>query len=121
MISKYAPLESHLRDSGREHVPMTFEEIARVIGVPLPSIFDFVEIREHNKVLNDRCRHHLPVFVDGHQFLIFRDVVDDETGAIRWVQKFPPAPALDIVFKICFELRIYRSLVFTRDIPIGRR
>ena len=37
MISKYAPLESHLRDSGREHVPMTFEEIARVIGVPLPA------------------------------------------------------------------------------------
>ena len=36
MISKYAPLESHLRDSGREHVPMTFEEITRVIGVPLP-------------------------------------------------------------------------------------
>lgn len=37
MNSKYAPLESHLRDSGREHVPMTFEEIERVIGVPLPA------------------------------------------------------------------------------------
>lgn len=36
MESKYAPLESHLRDSGRERVPMTFREIERVIGVPLP-------------------------------------------------------------------------------------
>ena len=37
MNSKYAPLESHLRDSGRERVPMTFEEIERVIDVPLPA------------------------------------------------------------------------------------
>ena len=34
--SKYAPIESHLRDSGQERVPMTFEEIERVIGAPLP-------------------------------------------------------------------------------------
>ena len=37
MNSKYAPLESHLRDSGRAHVPMTFDEIEHVIGVPLPA------------------------------------------------------------------------------------
>ena len=36
MESKYAPLESHLRDSGRERVPMTFGEIEHVIGAPLP-------------------------------------------------------------------------------------
>lgn len=34
--SKYAPLEVHLRTSGQERVPMTFEEIERVIGAPLP-------------------------------------------------------------------------------------
>lgn len=34
--SKYAPLESHLRDSKQEHVPMTFQQIERVIGAPLP-------------------------------------------------------------------------------------
>ena len=37
MNSKYAPLESHLRDSGRAHVPMTFDEIEHVIGVRLPA------------------------------------------------------------------------------------
>ena len=37
MNSKYAPLKSHLRDSGRAHVPMTFEEIEHVIGVRLPA------------------------------------------------------------------------------------
>ena len=36
MTSKYAPLESHLRDSGRVHVPMTFSEVEHVIGAPLP-------------------------------------------------------------------------------------
>ena len=36
MNSKYAPLESHLRDSGRAHVPMTFSEIERVVGLRLP-------------------------------------------------------------------------------------
>ena len=36
MNSKYAPLESHLRDSGRAQVPMTFREIEHVIGTPLP-------------------------------------------------------------------------------------
>lgn len=36
MNSKYAPLESHLRDSGRALVPMTFGEIEHVIGVRLP-------------------------------------------------------------------------------------
>ena len=36
MSSKYAPLESHLRDSGRAHVPMTFREIEHVIGAGLP-------------------------------------------------------------------------------------
>ena len=36
MNSKYAPLESHLRDSGETSVPMTFDEIAQVIGTPLP-------------------------------------------------------------------------------------
>lgn len=34
--SKYALLESHLRDSGQERVPMTFREIERVIRAPLP-------------------------------------------------------------------------------------
>ena len=36
MHSKYAPLESHLRDSERPHLPMTFGEIERVIGTRLP-------------------------------------------------------------------------------------
>lgn len=36
MNSKYSPLESHLRGSGRAQVPMTFDEIEHVIGVPLP-------------------------------------------------------------------------------------
>ena len=36
MNSKYAPLESHLRDSGRPQVPMTFGDIEHVIGAPLP-------------------------------------------------------------------------------------
>ena len=36
MSSKYAPLESHLRDSGRAHVSMTFREIERVVGLKLP-------------------------------------------------------------------------------------
>ena len=36
MNSKYAPLESHLRDSGHAHVPMTFSEIEHVIGARLP-------------------------------------------------------------------------------------
>ena len=36
MNSKYAPLESHLRDSGLAQVPMTFDEIERVIGARLP-------------------------------------------------------------------------------------
>ncbi len=36
MNSKYAPLESHLRDSGRAHVPMTFSEIEHVVGLRLP-------------------------------------------------------------------------------------
>lgn len=35
-MSKYAPLESHLRKSGQTHVPMTFKEIEDVIGVRLP-------------------------------------------------------------------------------------
>ena len=34
--SKYAPLESHLRDSGRMRVPMSFGDIEHVIGIPLP-------------------------------------------------------------------------------------
>ena len=36
MSSKYAPLEAHLRDSGRPRVPMTFGDIEHVIGAPLP-------------------------------------------------------------------------------------
>ena len=36
MSSKYTPLESHLRASGLAHVAMTFGEIERVIGAPLP-------------------------------------------------------------------------------------
>ena len=36
-MSKYAPLESHLRESGQTHVPMTFKEIEDVIGTRLPA------------------------------------------------------------------------------------
>ena len=36
MNSKYGPLESHLRDSGRTHMPLTFGEIEHIIGAPLP-------------------------------------------------------------------------------------
>ena len=36
MKSKYAPLEAHLRDSDRARLPMTFEDIERLIGAPLP-------------------------------------------------------------------------------------
>ncbi len=35
-MSKYAALEAHLRESGRDTVPMTFADIARVIGADLP-------------------------------------------------------------------------------------
>lgn len=35
-MSKYAPLESHLRNSGSDHVPMTFKGIEHIIGSPLP-------------------------------------------------------------------------------------
>ena len=35
-MSKYKPLEIHLRASGRTSVPMTFDEIERVIGAKLP-------------------------------------------------------------------------------------
>lgn len=35
-MGKYTPLESHLRNSGSDHVPMTFQEIERIIGAPLP-------------------------------------------------------------------------------------
>ena len=35
-MSKYEPLETHLRDSGQESVPMTFDEIERIIGAKLP-------------------------------------------------------------------------------------
>ena len=35
-MSKYAALEAHLRESGRDTVPMTFADIARVIGSDLP-------------------------------------------------------------------------------------
>ena len=35
-MTKYAPLESHLRNSGRMYVSMTFKEIEHVIGASLP-------------------------------------------------------------------------------------
>lgn len=35
-MSKYAPLESHLRKSGQTQVPMTFKQIEEVIGTRLP-------------------------------------------------------------------------------------
>ncbi len=35
-MSKYKPLEIHLRDSGRDTAPMTFGEIERIIGAKLP-------------------------------------------------------------------------------------
>ena len=40
-MSKYAPLAAYLRESGQDTVPMTFDDIARVIGAELPqSAFD---------------------------------------------------------------------------------
>lgn len=36
-MTKYAPLEKHLRNSGQKIVPMTFEDIENVIGSELPS------------------------------------------------------------------------------------
>ena len=35
-MTKYAALEAHLRESGQDTVPMTFADIARVIGADLP-------------------------------------------------------------------------------------
>ena len=35
-MTKYAALEAHLRASGQDTVPMTFADIARVIGADLP-------------------------------------------------------------------------------------
>ena len=35
-MTKYEPLKHHLRDSGRPHVPMSFEDIEKVIGAELP-------------------------------------------------------------------------------------
>ena len=37
-MSKYTPLEIFLRDQRRDLVPMTFAEIERVIGAPLPLV-----------------------------------------------------------------------------------
>ena len=34
--SRYAPLETHLRESGRAEIPMTFEDIEEVLGATLP-------------------------------------------------------------------------------------
>ena len=36
MMSKYQPLTDHLRRSGEAAVPMTFEDVERVIGAKLP-------------------------------------------------------------------------------------
>ena len=36
MNGKYSPLESHLRDSGRPRVTLTFRDIEHIIGAPLP-------------------------------------------------------------------------------------
>lgn len=38
-MSKYDPLGDHLRDSGQESVPMTFDEIEGIIALP-PSAFE---------------------------------------------------------------------------------
>ena len=35
-MSKYEPLAAHLRESGREAVPMSFADIERIIGAELP-------------------------------------------------------------------------------------
>ena len=35
-MSKYQPLEAHLRNAGRAQVPMTFGEIEKIIGAGLP-------------------------------------------------------------------------------------
>ena len=35
-MTKYAALEAYLRESGQDAVPMTFADIARVIGADLP-------------------------------------------------------------------------------------
>jgi hypothetical protein len=34
---QYQRLERHLRGAGRSRIEMTFDEVARVIGAPLPS------------------------------------------------------------------------------------
>lgn len=36
-MSKYAPLAAHLRESERDSVAMTFEEVEAAIGAPLPA------------------------------------------------------------------------------------
>lgn len=36
LLSKYDSLGDYLRAQGRDHVPMTFAEIERIIGAPLP-------------------------------------------------------------------------------------
>ena len=36
-MTKYAPLATHLRNSGQETVSLTFEDIERIIGAELPS------------------------------------------------------------------------------------
>jgi hypothetical protein len=36
-MGKYVPLKAYLETQGRDHVPMTFAEIERVIGEPLPA------------------------------------------------------------------------------------
>lgn len=36
-MSKYDPLSRHLRNAGLNHVPMTFEEIEKVLGFALPA------------------------------------------------------------------------------------
>ena len=74
-----------------------------------------MEISEHNKVLNKRCCHHLPIFVNGHQLFAFRNIVDDEASTVSRSQNFAAPLAFNMPFKISLQRRIDCTLICRRE------
>ena len=86
---KYAPLESHLRDSGQEHLPMTFREIERVIDAPLPpSAFKHPAMWSNNPANWVMTKHWLAAGYRTEQ-------VDMKNGRLVFRRAAPAAPPAD--------------------------
>ena len=89
MNSKYAPLESHLRDSGRGQVPMTFREIEHVIGARLPpAAFRHRALWSNNP---DNWVMTKAWLAAGYE----TEKVDMQNGALVFRKASTPAPAPD--------------------------